>query len=105
MKNQNAPNPFDLLIAEVRQAVREEIRDALQAARLEIEASKVPPKEWMRAEELAAEFNLPRTWFEEKGREGKITRSKPGRYVLFKRSDVERFLESQTSGGAEKHTH
>ena len=38
-------------------------------------------KDWLRAEELAELYGLPRTWFEERGRAGDIERTKPGRYV------------------------
>jgi hypothetical protein len=56
-------------------------------------------KEWLKAEELAVEYGLPKTWFEERGRAGDIARTKPGRYVLFKRRDVEAFLEKKKSNG------
>ena len=62
-----------------------------------------PSTEWYRAEELAAIYKMPRTFFEEKGREGKITRAKPGRVVLFYRPDVERYLQKQATGGGQDH--
>jgi hypothetical protein len=61
--------------------------------------STTSKKEWLKAEELAAEYGLPKTWFEERGRAGDIARTKPGRYVLFKRRDVEAFLEKKKSNG------
>jgi hypothetical protein len=89
-------NPFDMLLDAFRQVVREEIRAALAN-----EKRGEPTKsDWVRAEELATVYNLPRTWFEERGREGKIQRTKPGRYVLFYRPDVERYLQESKTGGA-----
>ena len=86
------PNPFDLLLDQIRTVVREEIAAALQSH------EKATPKDWMRAEELEAFYGLPKTWFEEKGRAGDIARTKPGRYVLFKRRDVEAYLEKNKTG-------
>jgi excisionase family DNA binding protein len=82
-------NPFDLLVEQIRQVVREEIKTALQ------NGNGRPPaeKEWMKAKELADLYGLPQTWFEERGRAGEIARTKPGRYVLFKRRDVEAYFE------------
>jgi len=79
----------------IRSVLREEIRTA-------IDAKGKGPRECLRAEELAAEYGLPRTWFEERGRAGEIARTKPGRYVLFKRRDVEAYLEShkKNNGGS-----
>jgi excisionase family DNA binding protein len=104
-------NPFDLLIDQVRQAMREEVERGVKmlqnaaAAVKEQQSQPVTEKKWMRAEELARMYNLPRTFFEEKGREGKITRARPGRYVLFLREDVERFLQSMQTGGSENGSH
>ena len=82
----NTLNPFDLLLEQIRAAVREEIAAALKR-------TDKPVKDWLRAEELAALYGLPKTWFEERGRAGDIARTKPGRYVLFARRDVEAYLE------------
>ena len=85
--NEQSKNPFDVLLDAFRRIVREEIEQA-------IKNSKPPAqKEWLRAEELAELYGLPKTWFEERGRAGEIQRTKPGRYVLFKRRDVEKYLE------------
>jgi excisionase family DNA binding protein len=86
--NELSKNPFDLLIDQIRAVVREEIKAAIgNGTKLAAE------KEWMKAKELAELYGLPRTWFEERGRAGDIERTKPGRYVLFKRRDVEEYLE------------
>jgi excisionase family DNA binding protein len=47
---------------------------------------------------LAECYGLLKTWFEERGRAGEIARTKPGRYVLFKRRDVEAYLERNKNG-------
>ena len=80
-------NPFAPFFDEVRRIVREELQ-ALTSHKPEVRP------EWLRAEELAEEFKIPKTWFEERGRAGDIARIKPGRYVLFKRRDVEEYFES-----------
>ena len=75
------PNPFAPFFDEVRRIVREEIAAAMNGN------GKTPAgeKDWLNAEELADLYGLPKTWFEERGRAGDIERTKPGRYVLFKR--------------------
>lgn len=80
-------NPFDVLLDAFRHIVREEISTALKAELNGVE------KEWLKADEAARLYGLPKTWFEEKGRAGEIARTKPGRYVLFKKRDVEDYLE------------
>lgn len=76
------------ILEEFRSIVREEIAAALGNNK---QAAIV--KEWLSARECAAVYGLPPTWFEEKGRADQIARTKPGRYVLFKRRDVEEYLE------------
>jgi excisionase family DNA binding protein len=81
-------NLFQPLLDEFRRIVREEIAAALGDGK---QAAVV--KEWLKAKECSALYGLPPSWFEEKGRAGEIARTKPGRYVLFKRRDVEEYLE------------
>jgi len=89
MSDQNSiSNPLASLERWLRDIMREEIRAALDG-----DKRQTARKDWLRAEELAEEYGLPRTWFEERGRAGDIARTKPGRYVLFKRRDVEAYLE------------
>jgi len=84
----------DDLRAEIKALVVEAVREVLA------ENEKRPErKDYMTAKELAAEFGLKRTWFEALGRAGEIPRCKPGRYVLFKREDVARYLEKNMEGG------
>jgi hypothetical protein len=91
--SQAAKTPFDLLLDQIRDVVREEIMAALASGK------PAPEREWMKAKELAEVYDLPQTWFEERGRAGDIARTKPGRYVLFKRRDVEAFLEKNKQNG------
>jgi len=80
---------FALLIDQIRVVVREEIEAAEKRRQMKSSA----PKDWLRAEELAELYGLPKTWFEEKGRAGEIERAKPGRHVIFNRRAVEAYLE------------
>jgi hypothetical protein len=91
-----AKNLFDSFLDAVRQAVREEVRAEVKSA---LDNGQKGKRDWVRAEELAAIYDLPRTWFEERGREGVISRTKPGRYVLFYRPDVDRYLQAHKTGG------
>jgi hypothetical protein len=85
-------NPFAPFFDEVRRIVREEIAAAMANGQ-----TPAANKEWLKADELAVMYGMPKTWFEERGRAGDIARTKPGRYVLFKRRDVEDFLEKNKS--------
>ncbi len=76
-----------LSVGELRVIVREEVKAAL------LNGDSGPVKDWLKAEELSKQYGLPKTWFEDRGRAGEIERVKPGRYVLFKRRDVEAYLE------------
>jgi excisionase family DNA binding protein len=86
--NEPGKNPFEMLLDQFRSIVREELAVALGDTK---KAAVI--KEWLSAKECSALYGLPPTWFEEKGRTGQIARTKPGRYVLFKRRDVEEYLE------------
>ncbi len=58
-------------------------------------------KEWLKAGEAAQLYGPPKTWFEERGRAGDIVRTKPGRYVLFNRRDIEAYMQKhkEKNGG------
>src|SRR5882724_5034357 len=86
--NEQIPTPFDPFFDKIREIVRQEIKAAADGIR-----HSTSKKEWLKAEELAEEYGLAKTWFEERGRAGNIARTKPGRYVLFKRRDVEEYLD------------
>ena len=77
-----------LTVAELREVIKEELK-SFQGSN----GHSTSKREWLKAEELAAEYGQPKTWFEERGRAGDIARSKSGRYVIFKRSDVEAYLD------------
>jgi len=79
------------LLDAIRQAVREEIQSL--KAELNGNGHSTNKREWLKADELAEEYGLPKTWFEERGRAGDIARTKPGRYTLFHRRDIEAYLE------------
>jgi excisionase family DNA binding protein len=83
------PNPFDQLLEAIRLVVREEIA----SLKTELNGGHIAEKDWLRADEAARLYGLPKTWFEERGRAGDIARTKPGRYTLFQRRDVESYLE------------
>jgi|GEM_PF-2132594 len=98
-------NPFDLLIDQVRQAVREEVRSALQQGAAPEGAKAEPEPEWMRAEDLAKKYKLPKSLFDEKARAGEIMRCRPGRHILINVADAERFLRSYAAGGGNGKDH
>jgi excisionase family DNA binding protein len=87
-------NPPSLLgqaiLDAIRQAVREEIQEAFAARD---NGQGLAKKDWLKADEAAQLYGLPKTWFEERGRAGDIARTKPGRYTLFHRRDIEAYLE------------
>src|SRR5688572_21535190 len=94
MSSEQIKNPFDLLLEQFRAIVREEVERALAAS----DKQPAADKDWLKAVELAKLYGMPKTWFEERGRAGDIERTKPGRYVLFKRRDVEAYLERNKNG-------
>lgn len=53
--------------------VRQEIKAALNGTG----KPPVAERDWLKAEELADLYGLPKTWFEERGRAGEIERTKP----------------------------
>ena len=96
-----APNPFDLLLDQFRMVVREELREALkESISPQSDADTIPKTEWMRAEDLARIYKLPKSLFDEQARAGKIKRTRPGRHFLINVPDFERFLQSLETGGA-----
>jgi len=79
-------NPFDLLIDQIRIAVREEIAAASAAGN----------KELLEPEELAARLKVPVSWVYEQSRQGSIPTHRIGRYIRF---DFLEVLESQKCKG------
>jgi hypothetical protein len=88
-------NPPTLLGQALLDAIRQAVREEIQSLKAELNGNghSTSKREWLKAEELTAEYGLPKTWFEERGRAGDIARTKPGRYVLFRRRDVEAYLD------------
>jgi len=58
--------------------MREVIREEIQRARGQGRSGK----EWLNASEAAELYGLPKNWFEERGRNGEIKRTKARKYVL-----------------------
>jgi excisionase family DNA binding protein len=86
------PNLLAPLFLEIEKLVRRVVREELA----NLNGSKpLSEKEWLKASELSELYGLPKTFFEGRGRAGEISRTKPGRYVLFKRRDVEAYLEKR----------
>ena len=72
------PNPFDLLVEQIRAAVREEIAAARFSS----------ARELLEPEELAARIKVPLSWVYEQSRQGAIPTHRIGRYysIRFERS-------------------
>ena len=75
------PNPFDLLVEQIRVVVREEIAAASNGNR-----------DLLTPEELAEKMRLPVSWVYEQSRQNKIPTHRLGRYIRF---DLTEVLESQ----------
>lgn len=80
--NEPNKNPFEILVQEIRLAIREEIKAA----------STNGNKELLEPEELAAQLKVPVSWVYEQSRQGNIPTHRLGRYVRFNLTEV---LESQ----------
>lgn len=77
-------NPFDLLVDQIREVVREEIKAA--AGNGGDSPSLLTP------EELAIKMNIPLSWVYEQSRQNQIPTHRIGRYIRFNLAEV---LESQ----------
>jgi len=66
------PNPFDLLVDQIRAVVREEIA-----------AIDTTPKELLTPEELAERLKVPLSWVYEQSRQDGIPTHRLGRYIRF----------------------
>jgi len=71
------PNPFDLLIEQIRAVVREEIA-----------VLDTTPKELLTPEELAEKLKVPLSWIYEQSRQGNIPTHRLGRYIRFSLKEV-----------------
>jgi len=87
-------NPSALLWQAILDAIRQAVREEIEAAFAARDKGRgLAEKDWLKADEAAQLYGLPKTWFEERGRAGEIARTKPGRYTLFQRRDIEAYLE------------
>jgi excisionase family DNA binding protein len=78
-----AKNPFDLLLEQIREVVREEIKAA---------SNGNGNRELLDPEELAARLKVPVSWVYEQSRQDNIPTHRIGRYIRF---DLAEVLESQ----------
>ena len=70
-------NPFDWMIARIREVVREELA-----------ALDTTPKELLTPEELSEKLKVPITWVYEQSRMNTIPTHRLGRYVRFNLKEV-----------------
>jgi excisionase family DNA binding protein len=78
------PNPFNLLLEQIRAVVRDEIKATSNG-----HAALLTP------EQLALQLSVPVTWVYEQSRQGNIPTHRIGRYLRF---DLAEVLESQKKG-------
>lgn len=79
--NEQAKNPFDILLDQIRAVVREEMA-----------AGRNGTKELLEPEDLAARLKVPVSWVYEQSRQGNIPTHRIGRYIRF---DLAEVLKSQ----------
>ena len=82
-------NLFDGFTQLIREAVREELREALSA-----QTSK-PPKLLLDTKQAAVVLNVPESWLAQAARENKIATVHVGHYVRFRMTDLEKFIEDK----------
>jgi excisionase family DNA binding protein len=84
----NSPNPFELLIEQIRSVVREVIRE-------EIGGGRNGDSPLLSAEAAAKLWDVPKTWILESARRGEIASVKVGHYVRFRPDDLKAFVEKR----------
>jgi len=72
------PNPFDLLVEQIRAVVREEIKAAVANG----------TKELLEPEKLAEYLKVPVSWVYEQSRQGNIPTHRIGKYIRFNLAEV-----------------
>jgi excisionase family DNA binding protein len=82
-------NLFDGFTRLIRDAVREELQEALSAQ------NSKPPKLLLDTKEAAAVLNVPESWLGQAARQNKIATVRVGHYVRFRMTDLEKFIEDQ----------
>jgi excisionase family DNA binding protein len=83
------PNPFELLIEQIRAVVREEIATAINGN------GHCPTL--LKPEELATKLNIPVSWIYEQSRQGNIPTHRLGRFIRFDLEEVIRIQKSKAS--------
>jgi excisionase family DNA binding protein len=86
------PDPFELLLEQIRAVVREEI----VAANLNGNGNGHSPA-LLSAEAAAKCFGVPKTWISEAARRGELPSVKLGHYVRFKPEDLQSFIKANRS--------
>jgi hypothetical protein len=90
------PNPFDLLIDQIRTVVREEIAAAL--------AKRSPEKLLYTTKEAAGMLNVDESWLATKARAGLVPSRQLGHYRYFSMADIELIVDkAYVQGVQSKH--
>ena len=82
-------NPFDMLVEQIRAAVREEISAASNG-----NGNGHSPT-LLSAEKAAKLFDVPKSWISEAARRGEIPSVRLGHYVRFKPEDLATFIQTK----------
>ncbi|MSP39512.1 MAG: DNA-binding protein [Deltaproteobacteria bacterium] len=88
MNEQQTKSPFDLLLDQIREVVREEIRTATG------KDSQSPTL--LSAERAAKLFDVPKTWISDAARRGELPSVKLGHYVRFRIDDLHAFVATRS---------
>jgi len=85
------PTPFDMLIEQIRQVVRQEITAALSGNGHDSPAL-------LSAETAAKLWDVPKTRISEAARRGELPSVRVGHYVRFRSEDLQAFIERNAQG-------
>jgi len=86
-KNHNADLLGEVLLDSIRQAVREEIREAMG------QNGQTP--ELLSAETASKRWDIPVSWIRDMARRGELPHVKLGHYTRFKPDDLARFIQER----------
>lgn len=89
MSEAQAKNPFDLLLDQIREVVREEIRTAAGGNQSE-------PPTLLSADQAAKLWNVPPTWIGDAARRGELPSVRIGHYVRFRIEDLQAFVDTRS---------
>lgn len=87
---EKTPNPFDLLLDQIRAVVREEVKAAANG--------NGHSPTLLSAQQAAKLWNVPTTWISEAARRGELPSVHLGHYVRFKPQDLEEFIMRNRCG-------